>query len=618
MNDQYSPGVPTEASRCGGRLPGGACSGTSSTPTSRFENKVKESPAVERGGSWGSTTKWDEILIPTERRRRDAQRQEGDRQAPPLSPATSWSSSTWTTTSWHAVKNTPRVTGFVSGGKTPTPADGRRSQPDPAPAGVLQGAVRRPRMEFARNDRISIVDGPFTGLHRNRGGSQRRPQHAEGHGHDLRTRNARGAGVLPGQEGQLEPRGAAGEHSMAAPRAKRVKQQIKLQIMAGKATPAPPVGPALGQAGLNIMQFCKEFNARTAQPELEGLIIPVVISVYQNRTHDFITKTPPAAVLIKRSANLAKGSGRAQPQQGRQHHLGPARGDRPPEDARPQLPHRRAGDGDASAGRRAAWACGWYSGNLALPVGDSAGTSGGSLAPRRHMAGKKYRSVAEQIEKRPYALSEAIPFLQKNKISRFDETVEVHLNLGVDPRHADQMVRGTVVLPHGLGISKRVLVFASGDKAREAEDAGADFVGSDEYVQKISKEGWLGFDAVVATPDMMRFVSRLGRILGPRGLMPNPKSGTVTLDVGQRGRGSEGRQGRVPGRPGRRHPRARRQAGIRLRQARGEHQDAGGSGPEGAAPGRQGPVPAQGVDLLHYEPVAVPGRRAARRIAGTP
>ncbi len=147
------------------------------------------------------------------------------------------------------------------------------------------------------------------------------------------------------------------------------------------------------------------------------------------------------------------------------------------------------------------------------------------------MPGKKYRAVAQKIEKRPYALSEAIPFLQQNKISRFDETVEVHLNLGVDPRHADQMVRGTVVLPHGLGISKRVLVIASGDKVQEATDAGADFVGGEEYVTKISKEGWLGFDAVVATPDMMRYVGRLGRILGPRGLMPNPKTGTVTFDV---------------------------------------------------------------------------------------
>ena len=147
------------------------------------------------------------------------------------------------------------------------------------------------------------------------------------------------------------------------------------------------------------------------------------------------------------------------------------------------------------------------------------------------MAGKKYRAVAEKIEKRPYALSEAIPFLQQHKISRFDETVEVHLNLGVDPRHADQMVRGTVVLPHGLGISKKVLVIASGEKLQEATDAGADFVGGEEYVTRISKEGWLGFDAVVATPDMMRFVGRLGRILGPRGLMPNPKTGTVTFDV---------------------------------------------------------------------------------------
>jgi large subunit ribosomal protein L1 len=147
------------------------------------------------------------------------------------------------------------------------------------------------------------------------------------------------------------------------------------------------------------------------------------------------------------------------------------------------------------------------------------------------MAGKKYRKAAEMAEQRPYALTEAIPFLQKNKIAKFDETVELHLNLGVDPRHADQMVRGTVVLPHGLGKSKRVLVIASGDKAREAEEAGADFVGGEEMVEKIQKENWLDYDAVVATPDMMRHVGKLGRVLGPRGLMPNPKTGTVTTDV---------------------------------------------------------------------------------------
>ncbi|MCB1022353.1 MAG: 50S ribosomal protein L1 [Bryobacterales bacterium] len=147
------------------------------------------------------------------------------------------------------------------------------------------------------------------------------------------------------------------------------------------------------------------------------------------------------------------------------------------------------------------------------------------------MAGKKYRNVAELVEERPYALSEAIPFLQKNKIAKFDETVEVHMNLGVDPRHADQMVRGTVVLPHGLGKAKRVLVIAQGDKAKEAQDAGADFVGGEELVEKIQKESWLDYDAVVSTPDMMRHVGKLGRVLGPRGLMPNPKTGTVTTDV---------------------------------------------------------------------------------------
>jgi large subunit ribosomal protein L1 len=147
------------------------------------------------------------------------------------------------------------------------------------------------------------------------------------------------------------------------------------------------------------------------------------------------------------------------------------------------------------------------------------------------MAGKKYRNAAELAESRPYPLSEAIPFLQKNKIAKFDETVELHMNLGVDPRHADQMVRGTIILPHGLGRFKKVLVIAQGDKAKEAEEAGADIVGGEEIVEKIQKENWLDFDAVVATPDMMRHVGKLGRVLGPRGLMPNPKTGTVTTDV---------------------------------------------------------------------------------------
>src|SRR5271169_3771265 len=145
--------------------------------------------------------------------------------------------------------------------------------------------------------------------------------------------------------------------------------------------------------------------------------------------------------------------------------------------------------------------------------------------------GKKYAAALKQVERKPYPIEQAVPLVQKVKFAKFDETVELHLRLGVDPKHADQMVRGTVVLPNGLGKSKRVLVIASGEKTKEAELAGADFVGGEEMVEKIQKENWIDYDAVVATPDMMKAVGRLGKVLGPRGLMPNPKTGTVTFDV---------------------------------------------------------------------------------------
>jgi large subunit ribosomal protein L1 len=145
--------------------------------------------------------------------------------------------------------------------------------------------------------------------------------------------------------------------------------------------------------------------------------------------------------------------------------------------------------------------------------------------------GKKYEAALRQVEAREYPLNQAIPLLQKIKFAKFDETVEIHMRLGVDPKHADQMVRGTVVMPNGLGKSKKVLVIAGGDKQREALEAGADFVGGEDMVNKIQSEGWTDFDAVIATPDMMRSVGKLGKVLGPRGLMPNPKTGTVTADV---------------------------------------------------------------------------------------
>lgn len=146
-------------------------------------------------------------------------------------------------------------------------------------------------------------------------------------------------------------------------------------------------------------------------------------------------------------------------------------------------------------------------------------------------AGKNITKARAAVERRPYPLQEAVPLLQKVKYAKFDETVEVTLRLGVDPKHADQMVRGTVVLPHGLGKSKKVLVITSGEKVKEAEAAGADIVGGEELVEKIQKENWTDFDAVIATPDVMKAVGRLGKVLGPKGLMPNPKTGTVTFDV---------------------------------------------------------------------------------------
>jgi large subunit ribosomal protein L1 len=145
-------------------------------------------------------------------------------------------------------------------------------------------------------------------------------------------------------------------------------------------------------------------------------------------------------------------------------------------------------------------------------------------------SGKHMANARKKVEAHPYKLAEACELIKKTHHTKFNETVELAINLGVDPKHSDQVVRGTVVLPNGLGRAVRVLVIAGGDKVREAQEAGADFVGGDDMVQKIM-EGWTDYDAVIATPDMMRSAGKLGKVLGPRGLMPNPKTGTVTMDV---------------------------------------------------------------------------------------
>ena len=205
--------------------------------------------------------------------------------------------------------------------------------------------------------------------------------------------------------------------------------------------------------------------------------------------------------------------------------------------------------------------------------------------------GKKYKKAKEAVAKPHYALPEAVATVTKAAFAKFDETVEVAMRLGVDPKHADQMVRGTVILPHGLGgKAKKVLVIASGEKLKEAQDAGADFVGGDDMVTKIQNENWLDFDAVVATPDMMKSVGKLGKVLGPRGLMPNPKTGTVTPRRRQGGPGDQGGQGRVPRRQDRDHPRSHRQGLVRRRQAPRQRQGPDRERDQGQAAGGQGQV----------------------------
>ncbi len=295
--------------------------------------------------------------------------------------------------------------------------------------------------------------------------------------------------------------------------AQKVVGYVKLQIPAGKATPAPPVGPALGQHGVNIAAFTKEFNERTKNDM--GLIIPVVITVYADRSFTFITKTPPAAVLIKKECNIESGSG--VPNKEKVATISKA--------SVQKIAEMKMRDLNAASLEAAMSMIAGTARSMGVVVGENGGWG-------ERVGGKEYRDSEKQIDKAlQYDPKEGLELICKTASAKFDETVELHVKLGVDSRHADQQVRGAIVLPNGTGKTARVLVFAKGDKADAAREAGADFVGDMDLVEKIQKENWFGFDVVVASPDMMGVVGRLGKVLGPKGLMPSPKAGTVTPDV---------------------------------------------------------------------------------------
>ena len=301
--------------------------------------------------------------------------------------------------------------------------------------------------------------------------------------------------------------------------AKKIVGFIKLQVPAGKANPCPPIGPALGQRGLNIMEFCKAFNAQTQKLE-PGLPIPVVITAFADKSFTFIMKTPPATVLIKKAAKVDKGSPQAPYGQGWQADPRASRGNRQGQDARPD--RRRSGCRGAHDRRQ-------------RPQHGHHRRRGEVIMAEQktpHLS-KRMQVVRSKVDRAKfYPVDDALKLVKESATAKFDESVDVAVNLGVDAKKSDQTVRGSVVLPAGTGKNVRVAVFAQGDKAKDATAAGADIVGFDDLAAKI-KEGFMDFDVVIASPDAMRVVGQLGQILGPRGLMPNPKVGTVSADVVQ-------------------------------------------------------------------------------------
>ncbi len=291
--------------------------------------------------------------------------------------------------------------------------------------------------------------------------------------------------------------------------AKEVAGLIKLQIKGGAANPSPPVGPALGSKGINIMGFCKEFNARTQ--DKAGKVLPVVITYYTDKSFDFIIKTPPAAVQLKEAAKIKSGS--SQPNRQKVASLTWDQVKTIAEDKMKDLN------------------CFTVESAMKLIAGTA--RSMGITVKVRKMSKltKNQKSVADKVEAgKAYTLKEASELVKEITTTKFDASLDIDVRLGVDPRKANQMVRGVVSLPNGTGKVTRVLALCTPDQEAAAKEAGADYVGLDEYVEKI-KGGWTDIDVIITMPSCMGKIGPLGRVLGPRGLMPNPKSGTVTMDV---------------------------------------------------------------------------------------
>ena len=303
--------------------------------------------------------------------------------------------------------------------------------------------------------------------------------------------------------------------------AKKIEGYIKLQVKAGQANPSPPIGPALGQRGLNIMEFCKAFNAATQKMEA-GTPIPVVITAFSDRSFTFKMKTPPASFFLKKAAKIEFCVEDAGPRRSRR--FGDDRAvprNRRDQDRGSQREGSRSGNEDYCRFR---------------PFHGPAGCGVRAMSK----AGKRIDKAREGIDvKKAYTLDDAVKLVKERATAKFDETIEVAIALGVDPRHADQMVRGVCALPNGSGRTVRVAVFAKGDKADAALKAGADIVGAEDLAETILS-GKVDFDRCIATPDMMPLVGRLGKVLGPRGLMPNPKVGTVTPDVAEAVKAAKG------------------------------------------------------------------------------